>query len=173
MKEEIKYYTPETQEEVINWIMSEGYLLIKGEAETEGMSNFKLSFGEDFKDNLYYLVEFINSQNKTEFNNKTVEQSTALELFEIPYLNQQDIEECEFKFKEFNKYLNADVFVKNTELGINQFEVCQITLFKDYPIQILLEYNTHTGYEEQSIYKYLKVKNKSKLKEVLQMIGVL
>lgn len=173
MKEENKYYTPESQEEVINWIMSEGYLPIKGEAETEGMSNFKLSFGEDFKDNLYNLVEFINSQNKTEFNNKTVEQSTALELFEIPYLNQQDIEECGFtKYREydysstFKKFISEDTFI---ELSLFINEVCNI----------IMEKCNLTGIDRESedyssrILFIGPIKNKSKLKEVLQMIGVL
>jgi hypothetical protein len=173
MKEEIKYYTPETQEEVINWIMSEGYLPIKGEVETKGMSNFKLSFGEDYKESLHCLVEFINSQNITYRNGEVCKKAIELDLYELPYLSQKDIVDLGFTFKKSNKYFNSEVFTKQRELGINQFEVCQITLFKDYPIQILLEYNTHTGYEEQSIYKYLKIKNKSKLKEVLQMIGVL
>lgn len=110
----------------------------------------------------------------------TIEYPNIVEIFyenylegvRVKYLDQQDIEDCGFIFKEYDKYRNVDVFIRTKELGINQLETTKISLFKDAPGQLLLEYSTSTGYEEQSIYKHMKIKNKTEFKKLLTQLGI-
>ena len=166
---ENKYYTPESQEEVIRYILSEKKIYMKFEDDIKG--NLALKFDND-RLFLQHLISFIelNDKEQNTLNRDEYFRFINPSLYEIPYLAKEDIEECGFvHLKEDGDLLNFQKIVDDYSFYEIDYDLDEQLLTIEYYYQPEMVAEV-TGHVNSAIRFKGTIKNKSELKQILKII---
>jgi len=157
-----KYYTPESNKELIDWVLSEGNVYLSGVVH-KAASPFRIIFPDDCEDNLLGLISFIKDNNNVEYDNSSLSKITiSLDNYLIPYLNKEDIEELGFKEDNLNsnpKRLNLELHKNGFDIGIVLYNTTKLIIYNYNGKETML----FTG----------DIKNKSELKKLLKQLNII
>jgi len=153
---ESKYYTP-TKQEIIEHFINEGYI----ETTDDQISRVVSSGG--IVDNLYRFIEMNDKSSVYGFDINP-------KLYRIKYLDQEDIESCGFKLVDlangpYSSYKGSSLVFNMSHPRKSNITI-QLYFTKDRII--------HIKVKESNVTFFIGIiKNKSELKKILKIIGVI
>jgi hypothetical protein len=167
-----KYYTPETQEEVLTFLVNEKYIW-SDSIQPETGKYIPITFTASLPTSLHYFLEMCNKVKGEE----NIEYDFISDSFRIKYLDKSDIESTGFNFIEEED--NELTFRKE----ISEFDYYTLTLRysqEGTPIVIIEEWsqnklvNKKLEKEFWSSYTLFhgEIKNISELKRILKQLNI-
>lgn len=167
---ENNYYTPENQEEVIDYIMSERVIWLE---DINPITNepWEIRFNKNISTSLYGFLEFINKTTyETEYCNNVVEYDFLPSNFRIKILSKEDIESFGFMEdfeRRYTGHRSCYNYIINESRDKDRLGYSLDHYFNDNRVVIMI----HDGYYDEIIF-HGTIKNISELKRILNQTKV-